>query len=79
MCIYPAAAVPTCGGTYIGGGNGVRNQGVIEQRDDILVYTGEVFKRDLEVTARTRQVSATADTAWSRLTSRTGMRRYDSN
>src|SRR5262249_29899854 len=46
----PADPVPTCGGTYIGGGNGVRNQTTVEQRADVLVYTGEVLERDLEVT-----------------------------
>jgi uncharacterized protein len=46
----PADPVPTCGGTYIGPGNGVRNQAAIEQRNDVLVYTGETLGRDLEVT-----------------------------
>ena len=46
----PADPVPTCGGTYIGPGNGVRNQAAIEQRNDVLVYTGETLERDLEVT-----------------------------
>ncbi len=46
----PADPVPTCGGTYIGGGNGVRNQAAVEQRNDVLVYTGEVLEGDLEVT-----------------------------
>ena len=46
----PADPVPTCGGAYIGPGNGVRDQAAIEQRNDVLVYTGETLERDLEVT-----------------------------
>jgi putative CocE/NonD family hydrolase len=46
----PADPVPTRGGNYIGGGNGVRDQATVEQRNDILVYTGDVLERDLEVT-----------------------------
>jgi uncharacterized protein len=46
----PAAPVPTCGGTFIGLGNGVRNQTAVEERDDVLVYTGAILERDLEVT-----------------------------
>src|SRR2546425_6130030 len=46
----PADPVPTCGGTFIGLGNGVRNQTAVEERDDVLVYTGAMLERDLEVT-----------------------------
>jgi uncharacterized protein len=46
----PLDPVPTCGGNYIGPGNGVRNQAAVEARDDVLVYTGEVLEHDLEVT-----------------------------
>ena len=46
----PADPVPTCGGTFIGLGNGVRNQSAVEERDDVLVYTGAMLERDLEVT-----------------------------
>jgi len=46
----PADPVPTRGGNYIGGGNGVRDQAAVEQRNDILVYSGDVLERDLEVT-----------------------------
>ena len=46
----PANPVPTCGGTYIGPGNGVRNQAAVEERNDVLVYTGDILERDLEVT-----------------------------
>ncbi len=46
----PADPVPTCGGNYIGPGNGVRNQAAVEERNDVLVYTGGVLERELEVT-----------------------------
>jgi putative CocE/NonD family hydrolase len=46
----PLNPVPTCGGTYIGPGAGVRNQAAVEQREDVLVYTGEALEKDLEVT-----------------------------
>ena len=46
----PLHPVPTCGGTYIGPGCGVRDQVAVEQRDDVLVYTGDVLEQDLEVT-----------------------------
>jgi uncharacterized protein len=46
----PSDPVPTCGGSYIGPGNGVRNQAAVEERPDVLVYTGEILERDLEVT-----------------------------
>jgi putative CocE/NonD family hydrolase len=46
----PLNPVPTCGGNYIGPGNGVRNQAAVETRADVLVYTGEVLERALEVT-----------------------------
>lgn len=46
----PADPVPTCGGTFIGLGNGVRNQSVVEDRTDVLVYTGAPLECDLEVT-----------------------------
>ncbi len=46
----PADPVPTCGGTFIGLGNGVCNQTAVEERDDVLVYTGALLERDCEVT-----------------------------
>ena len=50
-CVYdPLNPVPTCGGTYIGPGCGVRNQAAVEDRDDVLVYTGDILEKDLEVT-----------------------------
>ncbi|HKD69041.1 MAG TPA: CocE/NonD family hydrolase [Candidatus Binataceae bacterium] len=46
----PLNPAPTCGGNFIGPGNGVRNQVAVEERDDVLVYSGEVLDSDLEVT-----------------------------
>jgi len=46
----PADPVPTCGGTFIGLGNGVRSQSTVEDRTDVLVYTGAPLERDWEVT-----------------------------
>jgi putative CocE/NonD family hydrolase len=46
----PQNPVPTCGGNYIGPGNGVRNQAAVEAREDVLVYTGDVLDRDFEIT-----------------------------
>lgn len=48
----PAAPVPTWGGNNLGATElaGPRDQRVIEQRADVLVYTSEVLPVDLEVT-----------------------------
>jgi putative CocE/NonD family hydrolase len=46
----PQNPVPTCGGNYIGAGNGVRNQSAVEDREDVLVYTGDPLEREVEVT-----------------------------
>ncbi len=46
----PDNPVPTRGGTTLGLASGVFDQRDVEQRDDILVYTGDVLPQDLEVT-----------------------------
>jgi putative CocE/NonD family hydrolase len=46
----PADPVPTRGGTTLGLAPGVFNQSEIEQRKDMLVYTGEPLAEPLEVT-----------------------------
>lgn len=46
----PQNPVPTRGGTLLGGAPGVYDQREIEQRPDVLVYTGEPLASDLEVT-----------------------------
>ena len=45
----PANPVPTCGGRMTPGG-GIREQSAVEAREDVLKFTGEVLKEDLEVT-----------------------------
>ncbi|MGH7916981.1 MAG: CocE/NonD family hydrolase, partial [Candidatus Binataceae bacterium] len=46
----PNDPVPTRGGTTLGIRSGVFDQSEIEKRADVLVYTGPVLERDLEVT-----------------------------
>lgn len=48
----PARPVPTCGGANLGLTElaGPRDQHSIEQRDDVLIYTSDVFTEALEVT-----------------------------
>ncbi len=46
----PEDPVPTRGGTTLGLKAGAFDQREIEQRNDVLVYTGDVLERDLEVT-----------------------------
>ena len=46
----PDDPVPTRGGTTLGLKAGAFDQREIEQRNDVLVYTGDVLERDLEVT-----------------------------
>ena len=46
----PAQPVPTRGGTTLGLRLGVFDQSEIEQREDVLVYTGAPLSQDLEVT-----------------------------
>ena len=45
----PENPVPTCGGRMTPGG-GVREQSAVEARTDVLKFTGEELKEDLEVT-----------------------------
>ncbi len=46
----PENPVPTRGGTTLGLAPGVFDQRDVEERDDVLVYTGDVLQKDLEVT-----------------------------
>ena len=46
----PHDPVPTRGGTTLGMAMGVLDQTKIEQREDVLVYTGQVLSEDVEVT-----------------------------
>ena len=46
----PTDPVPTCGGTALGLAPGVYDQGEIERRKDVLVYTGEPLADALEIT-----------------------------
>jgi putative CocE/NonD family hydrolase len=46
----PDHPVPTMGGTIIGPGAGVYDQRPVEGRLDVLVYTGGILGKDLEVT-----------------------------
>jgi putative CocE/NonD family hydrolase len=46
----PQDPVPTRGGTTLGLALGVFDQTKIEERDDVLVYTGDVLPTDLEIT-----------------------------
>lgn len=46
----PDNPVPTRGGTTLGLASGVFDQRDVEERDDVLVYTGDVLAKDLEVT-----------------------------
>jgi putative CocE/NonD family hydrolase len=46
----PQDPVPTRGGTTLGLALGVFDQTKIEEREDVLIYTGDVLSTDLEVT-----------------------------
>jgi uncharacterized protein len=46
----PNDPVPTRGGNTLGIRSGVYDQTEVEKRDDVLVYTGDVLPKDLEVT-----------------------------
>lgn len=46
----PNDPVPTRGGNTLGIRSGVYDQTEVEKRDDVLVYTGDVLTKDLEVT-----------------------------
>jgi putative CocE/NonD family hydrolase len=46
----PTDPAPTCGGSTLIISQGVADQGPVEDREDVLVYTSEPLERDLEVT-----------------------------
>jgi putative CocE/NonD family hydrolase len=64
----PADPVPTKGGCNLTVAAGPFDQSEIEKRDDILVYTTDVLKTDLEVTGPVKAIlyaaSDAADTDW---------------
>ena len=59
----PDDPVPTRGGTTLGLKAGVFNQREIEQRQDVLVYTGETLASDLEVTGPVTMILYAASSA----------------
>ncbi len=58
----PDDPVPSCGGRMVGGG-GQRDQTEIEKRHDVLVYTGDVLDKPLEVTGPVTAVLYVASSA----------------
>ena len=59
----PADPVPTIGGAMLGPRAGIREQGDVEQRPDVLVYSTDPLTNDFEVTGpvtATLYVSTTA-------------------
>jgi putative CocE/NonD family hydrolase len=64
----PAEPVPTLGGCLLMGEPGPLDQRRIERREDVLVYTSDVLKEDLEVTGPVKVVlyasSDALDTDW---------------
>jgi putative CocE/NonD family hydrolase len=59
----PNDPVPTRGGTTLGLKAGVFDQREVEQRDDVLVYTGETLAGDLEVTGPVTMILYAASSA----------------
>ena len=59
----PADPVPTRGGTALGLKAGVFDQREIEQRNDVLVYTGETLTNDLELTGPVTMILYAASSA----------------
>ncbi|MGB6563540.1 MAG: CocE/NonD family hydrolase [Candidatus Binataceae bacterium] len=59
----PDDPVPTRGGTTLGLKAGVFDQREIEQRQDVLVYTGETLASDLEVTGPVTMILYAASSA----------------
>ncbi len=52
----PADPVPSIGGAVLGARAGAKKQNEIEERDDILVYTSEVLKDNVEVTGKIKLI-----------------------
>ena len=59
----PNDPVPTRGGTTLGLALGVFDQSKIEEREDVLIYTGEVLTSDMEVTGPVRLTLFAASSA----------------
>ncbi|MGA7760793.1 MAG: CocE/NonD family hydrolase [Candidatus Binataceae bacterium] len=59
----PNDPVPTRGGTALGLKAGVFDQREVEQRNDVLVYTGETLASDLEVTGPVTMILYAASSA----------------
>lgn len=64
----PDDPVPTVGGCSLGGSAGPRDQTEVEQRGDVLVFTGDALAAELEVTGPIRIIlyaaSSATDTDW---------------
>ena len=45
----PADPTPIAGGTFLGRGSGRRDQGKVERRSDVLIYTSDPLSHDLDV------------------------------
>lgn len=52
----PAHPVPSIGGSVLGARAGAKQQNELERRNDVLVYTSDVFKQDLEVTGKIKLI-----------------------
>ncbi len=59
----PNDPVPTRGGTTLGLKAGVFDQTEVERRNDVLVYTGEILERNLELTGPVTMVLYAASSA----------------
>lgn len=64
----PDDPVPTAGGCNLGGPAGPRDQALVEGRPDVLVFTSDVLKSELEATGPVKVVlyaaSSATDTDW---------------
>ena len=64
----PADPVPSAGGNLLGGPAGPRDQAELEQRNDVLVFTGDELTAELEVTGPVKvalyAASDATDTDW---------------
>lgn len=59
----PGDPVPTRGGTTLGIKAGVFDQAEVERRDDVLVYTGDILERDMELTGPVAMILYAASSA----------------
>ena len=52
----PAHPVPSIGGSVLGARAGAKQQNELERRKDVLVYTSDVLKQDVEVTGKVKLI-----------------------